>query len=74
MPDLCLNWCPQCCNDINDDDDDEDIDFPADNECTCGLDPSESEPMAPIPELPTIALFSLGLLVLTGYILLRKRA
>ncbi|GEM_PF-864008 len=71
--DLCLSNCPQCCNGIDDDDPDDDIDFPADDECTCGLDPSESMPMAPIPELPTIALFSLGLLALTGYVL-RKRA
>jgi hypothetical protein len=71
--DLCLDWCPQCCNAI-DDDADESIDFPADSECTCGLDPSEVDPLPPIPELPTIFLFCAGLLILTGYVLWKKRS
>jgi hypothetical protein len=71
---LCLNYCPQCCNGIDDDDEDTDVDFPSDLDCTCGLDPSEAYPAAPIPELPTIVLFSAGLLMLTGYVLWKKRS
>jgi hypothetical protein len=70
---LSVDYCPQCCNDI-DDDSDTNFDFPADEQCTCGLDPSETTPSAPVPELPPIALFSLGLLALTGYVLQQKRA
>ena len=73
MADLCLSYCPECCDGIDNNDDDDDIDFPSDIDCTCGLDPSEAYPAAPVPELPTIVLFSLGLLALTGYVL-RKRA
>jgi hypothetical protein len=70
--DLCLNWCPECC-DGEDNDYDGKIDFPADLECTCGLDPNETEPLPPIPELSTIMFFSVGLLVLTGYVVLRRK-
>ena len=35
--------------------------------------PPEPTPVPPVPELPTIILFSIGLLVLAGYVLLRKR-
>jgi hypothetical protein len=71
--DLCLNYCPQCCNGT-DDDADTYIDYPSDSDCTCGLDPSEWEKLPPIPELPTIFLFGLGLLTLTGYVLWKKRS
>ena len=57
--DLCLRWCPECCNGI-DDDSDGAVDFPSDPECTCGLDPSEEEPAPPIPELLTLALVGVG--------------
>ncbi|MBN1455053.1 MAG: hypothetical protein JW945_02210 [Methanomicrobia archaeon] len=74
MSDLCLKWCPQCCNGADDEPTpDGKIDFSADKQCTCGLDPSEAYPAAPVPELPTIALFGIGLLALTGYVL-RKRS
>jgi hypothetical protein len=72
--DLCLSYCPECCNGIDDADEDTDIDFPSDLECTCGLDPSEASPAAPIPELPPIVLFCMGLLTLTGYVLWKKRS
>jgi hypothetical protein len=70
--DLCLNWCPQCCNGI-DDDNDEKADYPLDKQCTCGLDPSETDPLPPVPELSTIILSSIGLLVLAGYVVLRRK-
>ena len=66
--DLCLDWCPECCDG---DDDDTDTDYPADGDCRCGLDPSEAVPMNPIPELPTFLLTSLGILSLV--LLTRKR-
>jgi hypothetical protein len=69
---LCLNYCPQCCNGT-DDDADTYIDYPSDSECTCGLDPSEWEKLPPIPELPTIFLFGVGLLTLAGYVLWKKK-
>jgi hypothetical protein len=72
MPDLYLNYCPDCTDGV-DNDDDGNTDFPSDVECTCGLDPSEVDPLPPIPELPTILLFSMGLLVLTGYVAVRKK-
>ncbi len=69
--DLCLNYCPQCCNGT-DDDSDTYIDYPSDSECTCGLDPSEVEKLPPIPELPTMLLYAMGVLVLTGYVWQRR--
>lgn len=72
--DLCLGYCPECCDGKdNGPDPDENIDYPDDLECTCGLDPSESEPQPPIPELSTILLFSVGLLALVGYFVLVRR-
>jgi C1A family cysteine protease len=71
--DLCLNYCPQCCNGFDDDDQDAAIDYPDDDDCTCGLDPSEVEELPPVPELPTILLFSVGLLVLAGYAMVRRK-
>ena len=68
----CLNYCPQCC-DSKDNDGDGKTDYPADPECTACLDPSETEPLPPVPELPTIVLFSVGLLALAGYVSLRRR-
>ena len=38
---------------------------------TVGL--QEGEPVPPVPELPTILLFSSGLLVLAGYVWMKKR-
>ncbi|MFZ2070055.1 MAG: hypothetical protein WAV32_00290 [Halobacteriota archaeon] len=61
--DLCLNYCLQCCNGT-DDDGDGAADYPADKHCTCGLDPSETEPLPPIPEASSIVLLGVGLLAL----------
>ena len=63
--DLCLDWCPECC-DCLDNDDDTDIDYPADEQCTCGLDPDETTPLDPIPELATFALIGVGLMLVVG--------
>ena len=60
--DLCLAFCPQCCNGV-DDDFDGLTDYPADEQCTCGLDPSEETPLPPIPEMLTLALVSIGLAI-----------
>jgi len=60
--DLCLAFCPQCCNGI-DDDFDGLTDYPADEQCTCGLDPSEENPLPPIPEAVTILLVGVGIAV-----------
>ena len=70
--DLCINYCVACCNGTDDDRDGE-TDFPADTNCTCGLDPSESEKLPPIPELSTLLLMGTGLLTLAGYFVLKKR-
>ena len=58
--DLCLDWCPECVN-CYDDDNDTFEDYPSDPECSCGLDPSEREPLPPIPEAGTGILVGLGL-------------
>ena len=70
--DLCLDYCPQCC-DREDNDVDEKIDYPNDPECTCGLDPSEVAPAPPVPELASVILLGCGLLMLAGYVGLRRR-
>ena len=57
--DICLNWCPECCNG-KDDDGDQAVDYPNDPQCVCGLDPSEEELLPPIPELLTLALVGAG--------------
>lgn len=61
--DLCLNWCPQCCDGIENDAIPDGIDL-RDPECTCGLDPSEAEKLPPVPEVPTCILVCIGLLAL----------
>ena len=63
--DLCLDWCPACC-DCLDNDGDTNIDYPADGECSCGLDPSETTSLPPIPELATFALIGIGLMLVVG--------
>ena len=70
--DLCINYCVECCNGTDDDVDGQ-IDFPNDTDCTCGLDPSESEKLPPIPELSTFLLMGIGLLALAGYFVQKKR-
>ncbi len=61
--DMYLSYCPQCTNGT-DDDNDSSADYPLDKECTCGLDPSEEEPLPPVPELPTMILISVGSMIL----------
>lgn len=68
--DLCINWCPECSDGGDNDDDDTSTDYPADKECTCGLDPSEAVQLAPIPELPTFILMSIGIL---GLVMLTQK-
>jgi hypothetical protein len=34
---------------------------------------NEASPVPPVPELPSLILFATGLLILTGYVLLRKK-
>ena len=71
---LCLNYCVQCCDGMdNEPAPDGAIDYPADGECTCGLDPSESEELPPIPELSTFVLLSFGLLALAVLIWKRRK-
>ena len=73
--DLCIDWCPECC-DGDDNDGDGAIDYSADSNCTCGLDLNETtkNPVGPdpiLPELPTLALASIG--ILGAILLARKR-
>ncbi|MCK4459073.1 MAG: hypothetical protein KAU52_05045 [Methanosarcinales archaeon] len=68
--DIYLTYCPEC-SDGDDNDGDGETDYPANESCTCGLDPSEAVPMDPIPELPTLLLMSPGILSLM--MLARKR-
>ena len=70
--DLCLDYCPQCC-DREDNDVDGKTDYPNDPECTCGLDPSETAPAPPVPELASVILLGCGLLMLAAYVGLRRR-
>jgi hypothetical protein len=71
--DLCLTYCPQCCDGIENEDSLDGIDYLGDPDCTCGLDPSEAAPAPPVPERPTIILFLIGLLALAGYAVLSRQ-
>ena len=70
--DLCLSYCPECC-DGKDNDTDTYIDYPADAQCTCGLDPSETTASPPIPEASTIVLMGVGLIAMSVILLVRRR-
>jgi hypothetical protein len=61
--DLCLDYCPHCTDSV-DNDYDGSIDYPSDGGCTCGLDPSEVDPLPPIPEASSLLLLSIGLCAL----------
>ena len=65
--------CPQCA-DESDNDADGKIDC-ADPECLCCCDDTEdsSDPADCVPELATVVLFGTGLLMLVGYVHLRRR-
>jgi hypothetical protein len=70
--DLCLDYCPHCTDSV-DNDYDGSIDYPSDGGCTCGLDPSEEDPMAPIPEASSFILLSFGLCALVLMVRLQRR-
>ena len=70
--DLCLSYCPECC-DGEDNDTDTYIDYPAYAQCTCGLDPSETTALPPIPEASTIVLMGVGLIAMCVMLLVRRR-
>ena len=72
MPDLYLNYCPEC-TDGTDNDLDSNIDFPSDLQCTCGLDPSEVNPLPPIPEASSLILLSTGLCALLLVVRLQRK-
>jgi hypothetical protein len=71
--DMCLSGCPECCDGIDNLDTDIDIDFPADGQCTCGLDPSEADPACPVPELSSIVLLAVGLVMIVGLVRFRRK-
>jgi len=69
--DMCMDWCPECCDSV-DNDADGGTDYPADGQCTCGLDPSETDPACPVPELATFTLVGIGLMMFAGVMYRRK--
>jgi hypothetical protein len=71
-PDMCFTECPACCDGI-DNDGDGLIDCPADDGCACCCDYTETteSPVPCVPELPTFALASIGILGIA--LLARKR-
>jgi len=62
--DLCLDYCPACC-DGEENDGDGYVNL-TDYDCTCGLDSSEEQPMPPIPEILTLALVCVGIAIAYG--------
>jgi len=70
--DLCLDYCPHC-GDSVDNDYDGSIDYPSDGGCTCGLDPSEVDPLPPIPEASSLILLSIGLCALVLLVRLQRK-
>ena len=72
--DACYNFCPECCDGF-DNDGDGNIDCPYDEGCACCCDFTEcdSDPAPCVPELPSIVLISVGLLMLAGYVRMRRK-
>jgi hypothetical protein len=75
VPRRSYDYCPECCDGVNNSDGDDLIDWPADPECACCLDETEAIdegcPVECVPELPTLALAGIGILGIA--LLARKR-
>jgi hypothetical protein len=75
VPRRSYDYCPECCDGINNSDGDNLVDWPADPECACCLDETEDGdegcPVECVPELPTLALAGIGILGIA--LLARKR-
>ena len=75
VPRRSYDYCPECCDGVNNSDGDDLIDWPADPECACCLDETEAVdegcPVECVPELPTLALAGIGILGIA--LLARKR-
>jgi hypothetical protein len=71
--DACYNFCPECC-DGSDNDGDGTIDCPYDEECACCCDFTEGDNDSTpcVPELPSVVLISVGLMMLAGYVRMRR--
>lgn len=74
-PDTCINIsiaCPVCCNGVDDDNDG--LKDCADPGCACCCDYTETEddPAPCVPELTSVFLLGTGLLILAGYVRLRR--
>jgi len=69
------DYCPECCDGIDNGEGDTLVDWPADPECACCLDETEDVdegcPVECVPELPTLALAGIGILGIA--LLARKR-
>ena len=72
--DACYNFCPECCDGF-DNDGDGTIDCPYDEECACCCDFTEgdSDPTPCVPELPSVVLIPVGLMMLAGYVRMRGK-
>lgn len=69
VPRLCYDYCPECCDGINNFDGDDFTDWPDDPECRSCLDDSESVGGCPTPCVPELATFTLvgcGLMMVVG--------
>jgi hypothetical protein len=70
----CYNFCPECCDGF-DNDGDGTIDCPYDEGCACCCDFTEGDNDSTpcVPEMPSIVLISVGLLMLAGYARVRRK-
>ena len=75
VPRRCYNYCPQCCDGI-DNDVDGTTDWPTDLQCACCLDETEDFdegcPAPCVPELATFTLVGIGLMMFAGVVHRRK--
>ena len=76
VPRLCYDYCPECCDGINNFDGDGFTDWPDDPECACCLDGTEDLdegcPTPCVPELATFALVGCGLAMVVGLVRFRR--